>query len=380
MQLTERQQNTIAAALTILSAVVILAAVLGVFWLLAHFVGAFSHVFLPLALAGVAALVFQPYYEWFRIRLGLAVPLALAGLFLSVLIPVGLFAAFFGVILYDQVVGFLREEVPKISNWIVIAVTEAMKILDTNAAGADGSEPPLGQTIRDSIQGQGGVLLAGVQAFATTALAAGTSFIHWTGGMLSWVVTPVYFVFFLMTDRKDTSHLAEYLPFLKAETRKDVVFLVQEFVNIVVAFFRGQLIIAFLQGVLYAIGFSIVGLKYGMALGFMLGFLNIIPYLGSMVGLGVTLPLAYFQEGGGLALLIWVLVVFGVVQLIEGYFLTPKIMGDRTGLHPMAIIVAVFFWGSALGGVLGMILAIPLTAFLVVFWRLAKEKYISELV
>ena len=74
------------------------------------------------------------------------------------------------------------------------------------------------------------------------------------------------------------------------------------------------------------------------------------------------------------------LVVFTVVQLIEGYLLTPRIMGDRTGLHPVAIIVAVFFWGSALQGILGMILAIPLTAFLVVFWRLAKEKYIGELV
>ena len=55
-------------------------------------------------------------------------------------------------------------------------------------------------------------------------------------------------------------------------------------------------------------------------------------------------------------------------------------MGDRTGLHFMAIIIAVFFWGSALGGILGMILAIPLTAFLVSFWRLAKEKYIPEIV
>jgi predicted PurR-regulated permease PerM len=69
-----------------------------------------------------------------------------------------------------------------------------------------------------------------------------------------------------------------------------------------------------------------------------------------------------------------------VVQTIEGYILTPKIMRDRTGLHPLAVIVAVFFWGSALGGILGMILAIPLTAFLVVLWRLAKERYLSELI
>jgi predicted PurR-regulated permease PerM len=75
-----------------------------------------------------------------------------------------------------------------------------------------------------------------------------------------------------------------------------------------------------------------------------------------------------------------VLVVFTVVQMIEAYGLTPRIMGDRTGLHPMVIIVAIFFWGSALNGIMGMILAIPLTAFLVVFWRLTREKYVTELV
>ena len=146
----------------------------------------------------------------------------------------------------------------------------------------------------------------------------------------------------------------------------------------VVSFFRGQLIVAFLQGLLFAVGFSLVGLRYGFVLGLVLGFLNIIPYLGSIVGLSVALPLALFQNGGGWLLVAWVLGVFAVVQLIEGYLLTPKIMGDRTGLHPVAIIVAIFFWGSALNGILGMILAIPLTAFLVVAWRLAKDKYIEE--
>ena len=154
----------------------------------------------------------------------------------------------------------------------------------------------------------------------------------------------------------------------------------QEFVTILVAFFRGQILIAFAQGVLFAIGFSLAGVRYGFALGLILGFLNIIPYFGSIVGLGVTLPIAFFQEGGGLQTVVFALVVFVVVHLIEGYVLTPRIMGDRTGLHPVVIIVAVFFWGSALGGIGGMIMAIPLTAFLVVLWRLAREKYIRELV
>jgi predicted PurR-regulated permease PerM len=147
-----------------------------------------------------------------------------------------------------------------------------------------------------------------------------------------------------------------------------------------VIFFRGQLMIAFLQGILFALGFGLAGLRYGIVIGLLLGFLNIIPYLGSIVGLSIVLPVAYFQAGGGSEMLLWAMAVFVVVQLIEGYLLTPKIMGDRTGLHFMAIIVAIFFWGVALGGILGMIMAIPLTAFLVSFWHLAREKYIRELV
>jgi predicted PurR-regulated permease PerM len=108
--------------------------------------------------------------------------------------------------------------------------------------------------------------------------------------------------------------------------------------------------------------------------------LNVVPYLGTFVGLAAILPLAFSQGDGGIGLVVWVLATFIGVQTIESYVLTPRIMGDRTGLHPVAIIVAMFFWGSALGGISGMILAIPLTAFLVVFWRLVKEKYLKAVV
>ena len=170
------------------------------------------------------------------------------------------------------------------------------------------------------------------------------------------------------------------LPFLKKETRADVMYLVQEFIDIIVAFFRGQLVVALLQGLLFAAGFSLVGLRYGFAVGLLLGLLNVVPYLGSIIGLAMALPMAFFQEGGGTTTLVFVLAVFLIVQQIEGWFLTPRIMGDRTGLHFMAIIVAIFFWGSALGGILGMILAIPLTAFLASLWRLIRDKYVAELI
>ena len=69
--------------------------------------------------------------------------------------------------------------------------------------------------------------------------------------------------------------------------------------------------------------------------------------------------------------------VFVVVHAIESWILTPRIMGRQTGLHPAVIIVAIFFWGTALGGILGMILAVPLTAFFVTAWRLARRKYLA---
>jgi predicted PurR-regulated permease PerM len=372
MELSPRQQRAAAAALTVLSLLVIVAAVGGLAWLGVRFVRGFSHVLLPLAVAAIAALVFQPYYDWLRHKLRLPSALALIALLLSVLVPVVAFTGFFGVILADQ----LSDLVAKIPEWWQSMLGQIQARWPAVVRFLE--EHPLGQRIREAAEGQGDALVQGLQFFGGKALSAGAGIVRAVGALAGWAVVPVYFAFFIMARRKDVQRLDELLPFLKPDTRKDVVFLVQEFVNIVVAFFRGQLIIAFLQGLLFAVGFSIVGLRYGLLLGLLLGALNVIPYLGSIVGLGITLPLAYFQEGGGWPVLVGVGVVFAVVQVIEGYVLTPKIMGDRTGLHPVAIIVAVFFWGAALHGILGMILAIPLTAFLVVFWRLVRDRYIEE--
>ena len=198
-------------------------------------------------------------------------------------------------------------------------------------------------------------------------------------GLLSWAVLPVYLIFLLIAPPFSFDKLGEFMPYLKKDQREDVLFLIRQFVDIVVAFFRGQLTIAFAQGGMMAIGFSVVGLSYGFILGLLFGILNLVPYLGNLIGLMITIPLAWFQPDGGWGVLIGVLVTLGIVQVVESYVLTPRIMGKSTGLHPMAVIFAMFFWGTAMSGILGLILAIPLTAFLVVFWRLAKEKYLPKI-
>jgi predicted PurR-regulated permease PerM len=370
--LTDRQKRIVASAVTVLSLVVILAAVAAFFWLIALFLRAFSHVFLPLAVAGVVALVLRPYYEFLRKKARLPVPLALLALFLSAAVPLTAFSWFFGALIVEQCEEMIQQFPGFWQKVRTQFETRWPQVVDFLGAH------PVGQRIRGAVEGQEETLLEGLQFVGGKALSAGAGVLRAVGATLNWAVMPVYLVFFLIGGDLSVNKLDDYLPFLKPETRKDVVFLAKEFVNILVAFFRGQLLIALLQGLLFAIGFSLVGLKFGFVLGLLLGLLNIIPYLGSMVGLGITLPLAFFQQGGGWVTLISVVVVFVVVQMIEGYVLTPRIMGNRTGLHPMAIIVAVFFWGAALSGILGMILAIPLTAFLVVFWRLVKDKYIDE--
>jgi len=374
LELSERQKNTVAAAITILSAVVIVVAVGGLFWLVGAFFTRFSNVFLPLAVAGVAALVFQPYYEWLRYKLKLGRVVALVTLFLSALIPLAIFLWFFGALLVSQIsdlVSNLPDWWQASVEWVKERAPKVVAFVESN---------PYVRSVREALEGQKGSIVQSLEAVGRGALSAGAGAVSAVGAFMCWIVTPIYFAFFLWADKKGALDLEQYLTFLKSDTRKDVAYLATQFVEIIVAFFRGQLVIAFLQGVLYAIGFSIVGLKYGFIIGLVLGFLNIIPYLGSIIGLGTALPLAFFQPGGGLTNVVLVLVVFSVVQLIESYLLTPKIMGDRTGLHPVVIILAIFFWGSALNGITGMILAIPLTAFLVVFWRLAREKYFMELV
>jgi predicted PurR-regulated permease PerM len=290
----------------------------------------------------------------------------------TLLVPVAGFLAFFGAVLVRQAVE-LAARVPEWWEAAATGVRERWPELQ------EFFQTPFGRRVQEALTGMQEDALAGLGGVGGTAVAAGAGVVKGVGSLLAWAVLPVYFIFFLLVDPRRVDG-AQVLPFLKPETRNDVLYLVRHFVDLVVAFFRGQLVVAFLQGILYAIGFAAVGLRYGILIGLLLGFLNVIPYLGSIIGLAITMPLALFQEEGGWARLAMVLAVIIVVQLIEGYILTPRIMGERTGLHPLAIIVAVFFWGQALGGIMGMIFAIPLTAFLVSVWGLLREKYMTEIV
>ena len=367
--LSPSQRRMVGFSLGLVALVVIITLLVGVFMVLSFLVGKFAGVLWPLAMAGIIALIMRPVVELLERKLKLRRVSAVVVLYsLFGLVVSGLLLAIIPALI-KQVIAFIafvpefwqhalayfRQHYPE---WVTLVQRQM--------------ENPAVSGIVDRLLKEANEL----SAYALPSLkSAGLGVLSVFSFFTHLAVVPIYLFFFLISSREPTNNLEKQLPFLKPALRDDVVFLVREFIAIVVSFFRGQLLIGVLMGALLATGFTLIGLKFGLIIGLLLGVLNVVPYLGTILGLSVALPLALLQPEGGMGLVRLVGLVFIVVQLTEGWFLTPKIMGGRTGLHPVAIMVSIFFWGTALNGILGMVLAIPLTAFFVTAWRLAKRKY-----
>lgn len=367
------QRKLVATALALLAAVVIVVFLGSVFAVLKSFVSTFSGVLWPLAVAGILALILRPMVQAFETRLKLGRTSSIVLLYALVVVVLVSTTSLILPVFVDQTLSF-AEKLPTIWKNIQIGFVERYPQV------IEFLEAKLGENELERFQKS---LTEQVEKLLGLAAPAAQDIIGRIAGVISiatgMAILPVYLFFFLRTDRDPTKDLDDQLSFLKDEWREDIVFLIKEFAASMVAFFRGQIVIGLIMGILLAIGFSIGGISFGIFLGILIGALNIIPYLGTIIGLSTVLPIAYLQPDGGLSVVLIALGVFFAVQLIESYILTPRIMGKQTGLHPLTIIIAIFFWGVALDGILGMILAIPLTAFFVVAWRLLKRKYLHRL-
>ncbi|MFT3869689.1 MAG: AI-2E family transporter [Nibricoccus sp.] len=367
--LSGTQRRLLAFALGFFAVTCIFVLLAFVIVVLGRLVGFFSGILWPLAVAGVLAMVLRPIVDIlekrYRGRRALAVTVLYA-----------VFILFVAALLILAIPPLVAQVLDFIAFLPSFWTKASMYVKDNYPSWVTLGERlygyPAVQSLVDNLQTE----LSKLPSLVVPSLKAMSQGIASVVGFTAHLaIVPIYLFFFLLVRRDLTQGLPNHLPFLQPHVRDDVVFLVREFINIVISFFRGQLLIGLLMGILFAIGFSLIGLKFGFVIGLTLGILNIIPYLGTIIGLVITLPLAFLQPGGGLGLVGLVLLVKIVVQNIEGWFLTPKIMGERTGLHPVVIIIAIFFWGTALDGILGMILAIPLTAFFVTAWRFAKWRY-----
>ena len=203
---------------------------------------------------------------------------------------------------------------------------------------------------------------------------------NWITGGLSWmselVVVFIGFMYliFLMIDFPNIR--ANYSKFIPRKIRPRVVTLMGDIDRNMNAYFRGQATVATCVGVLFAIGFTITGMPMGIAMGLIIGLLNMVPYMQAL-GIPPCIVLCLIQSAQTgqpvwLTLLLMA-IVFIVVQSIQDMVLTPKIMGNVTGMSPAAILLSLSIWG-AICGVIGMIIALPITTLIISYY----DRYIAN--
>lgn len=182
-----------------------------------------------------------------------------------------------------------------------------------------------------------------------------------TFGILGIVVN--FFVFgvvtiYLLRDFDNiTGKITGLIPFSRRDKASEILSKIDVSLK---GFFRGQVLVCVILSFIYSIGLTIVGVPLAFVLGFLAGFGNVIPYVGTIVGLALTMVITFFQFQD-IQHLAFVGMVFGFGQLLEGTVITPKIIGDKLGLNPVIIIISILIWSQLLG-FLGLLLAVPITA------------------
>jgi predicted PurR-regulated permease PerM len=199
-----------------------------------------------------------------------------------------------------------------------------------------------------------------------------------SGGALLAAVLSLFLVpiltFYLLRDWDVIlAHLAALIP---SEQHDTIVGLARDADDMLGAFLRGQLLVMLALSIIYSVGLGLVGLEFAIAIGVVSGLVSFVPYLGFVFGIGLA-ALTVALEPEPLWKLVGVVATFSIAQVIEGSILTPKLVGDRIGLHPVLVIFAVAA-GGQLFGFFGILLALPVAAVLSVLVRFAYNRYLRE--
>ena len=377
VNLTPTQNRMVAAGLSVLSFAVVLAFALFVGWTLLRFLDFASSALIPVVLGLFLAMLFKPYYAWFLSRLKNPT-LSLGVMLATVLVPLVLLCWFGGTFVFTQV-SHLVTAAPTIMTRLSGWVGQQFPNLQPFLASVGMPDEQL-LFFTDPARFSQETFAQLSSAYGVKAMKAGVGVLKYLTGIGTGLITFIFFAFFVTRPAMRGEDYVSEMPFLKKETKGFVASQINLFIDIVVSFFQRQVIICLIEGVLYGVGFTLVGLPYGFVLGFLLGMLNLVPLFGTVVVLPLALPIAYFGDGGSLLRLVGVLAVWLTGQVLDGYLITPKIQGEKTGLGYAGVIFSFFFWGVVFHSMLGLLLAIPLSAFCVVLWRALKERYIKGVI
>lgn len=330
-------------------------AVLTLMWLLAP-------ILTPFAVAALLGWLGDPLVDRLE-RAKLSRAMAVTLVFASMVLVLTLALVLLVPMIERQIVT-LAESLPKLQAWFYEIAIPWVEGRTGIALGSWTDPQRLILLLREHWQQAGGI----AASFFAYVSRSGFALVTWA---LNLVLVPFLTFYFLRDWDKLVHRVAALVPRDHIGT---VTRLARESSDVLGAFMRGQFLVMVAQGAFYAIFMSLVGLRLGLLIGLIAGLISFVPYLGATVGLLLGVIAAFLQPDGGLTLALLVVVVFTAGQLLESYVLTPRIVGDRIGLHPVAIIFAIMA-GGQLFGFLGMLVALPVAAVANVLLRYANERY-----
>jgi predicted PurR-regulated permease PerM len=430
---TRFQQKTLWSAATGIAILILGGLFVGLVWLIGQIFGFLQPVLVPLIVAGIIAYLLDPVVRILEKR-GLSRLWAVVTVFLATLIVITLLVA----AVLPAIQGgrnFFREVFAK--PVVTESVSEAVEASDPdeeNDKATPTPEPdlapalarslhnlrekykdgPVGWTLTETTDGgepiaypngvpkpdsldffwrtrAGRTLIEYKGEILDTGkrwLSVGSSKIFgFLGLVLGMIMVPVYLFFFLKDSVSIRNHWHEYVPLRASRFKTELVSTLQEINGYLISFFRGQVVVGVIDGILVGIALFFFDLPYALLIGVFMAILGIIPYIGNILCLIPACIIAFLHAETGNApfqLEPWpyvgfVVLIFAGVQQINSLVTAPKIVGDSVGLHPLTVIFSMLFWSLVLGGFVGALLAVPLSASVkVIFRRYFWDKTMRE--
>jgi predicted PurR-regulated permease PerM len=371
MHPTPFQSKFLWAAITSLSFLAIGATILLVGSLTVGAISFLQPVLTPIAVAAILAFLLEPVVK-FSMRLGLSrlisiilVYLAFAAFFVGLLVYIIPPAYRQGTMLVQNFPSYMQKTqaltTRTFENLHRLSTLDFLQSETTEQQTNEQLTALVSQSIKD-----GGAWVQ--QKIPDLAVESGRFLQRSLGGflgvfglLLSMILVPIFLFFFLKDSASIAENWSRYLPLRASPLKNEIVSLVSEINSYLISFFRGQLIVSLIDGFLIAIALLVMGLDFAILIGLMVGVLGLIPYLGMMICYIPAVIIAAAQFGDWTHPLI-VTVIFILANNIDGIFIAPKIVGESVGLHPLTVIISVLAWSLILGGLLGALLAVPLTA------------------
>ena len=320
-------------------------------------------VVLPFIAAFLVAYLFSPLVDKLH-RIGLPRWLSIGIVFIGIGVIVTLAIWYVVPLVWQQLI-YARDSIPAGIHWLNYTFLPwVSQTFNVEAMEIDTEQ--ISKVVMEYIQTN--YSADSIQSMVLRVAQSGLNFIQ-IGGVV--VLIPIIAFYFLLDWDRMLESLRRLIP---RHYEKTTLGIVGECHNVLGAFVKGQFLVMFLLGVVYAVGLQLIGLEVGLIIGMVAGLASIIPYLGFGVGIIAAVIATLFQFGIDWTHLALVIIVFMIGQAIEGYILQPFLLGDKIGLSPVAVVFAVLA-GAQLAGFLGMLIALPVAAVIVVLLRHARECY-----